>query len=376
MCFFDRVIFIVLLIGQFLAASSGVTTAAAFPVMAATCPDFNGNGRVDIGDLRTIVDHWWQTPTDPDWQDRFDRDGDGDVDVVDVMQVAAALDTTCPPTPTPTSTPTPTPTPSTVSFAVIGDYGSAGQGELDVANLVKSWTPAFIITTGDNNYPSGAASTIDRNIGQYYHDFIYPYTGSYGAGATTNRFFPSLGNHDWNTAGAAPYLEYFTLPGNERYYDFTWGPVHLFAVDSDRSEPDGISGTSTQGAWLQGRLAASNSCWNLVYFHHAPYSSGPHGSNARLQWPFQAWGADAVLSGHDHDYERIILNGFPYFVNGLGGASKYSFGIPVPGSQVRYNAKFGAMRVSATPTTITYEFIAIDGTVVDTYSVSGGCSQG
>ena len=84
----------------------------------------------------------------------------------------------------------------TIRFGVIGDFGSGSTSERDVANLVKSWSPDFIITVGDNNYPDGAASTIDGNIGQFYHSFIYPYSGSYGAGAATNRFFPSLGNHD------------------------------------------------------------------------------------------------------------------------------------------------------------------------------------
>src|SRR2546426_179663 len=74
---------------------------------------------------------------------------------------------------------------SSVRFAVIGDYGYAGQAELDVANLVRSWNPNFIITTGDNNYESGSASTIDQNIGQYYHSFIFPYVGKYGAGSST-----------------------------------------------------------------------------------------------------------------------------------------------------------------------------------------------
>jgi hypothetical protein len=63
-----------------------------------------------------------------------------------------------------------------VRFAVIGDYGLASQPEADVANLVRGWNPDLIITTGDNNYPLGAQSTIDQNIGQYYYDFIYPYT--------------------------------------------------------------------------------------------------------------------------------------------------------------------------------------------------------
>ncbi len=261
----------------------------------------------------------------------------------------------------------------TVRFAVIGDYGLSGPDELAVANLVHSWNPDFIITTGDNNYPLGEASTIDQNIGQYYHDFIFPYVGTYGSGAVTNLFFPSLGNHDWDTSNATPYLDYFALPGNERYYDFVWGPAHLFALDSDAQEPDGISSNSTQATWLQGKLATSTSCWQLVYFHHPPFSSGLHGSTSSMRWPFQTWGVDGVLSGHDHTYERIVLNNFPYFVNGLGGRSIYSFQTPVSGSQVRYNANFGAMLVTATEITITYQFVNVNDVVVDTYSQIGGC---
>ena len=277
------------------------------------------------------------------------------------------------PIPTLTRTPTPSLTPvpaGIIRFAVIGDYGNDSQAEQDVSGLVKSWNPDFVITTGDNNYPLGEAGTIDRNIGQYYHELIYPYTGSYGAGATTNRFFPSLGNHDWYTTNAQPYLDYFALPGNERYYDFVWGPVHFFVIDSDGSEPDGNSSTSTQAVWLQTQLASSTSPWNLVYMHHPPYSSGgTHGSTTVMQWPYQAWGADAVLAGHDHIYERIVLNGLPYFVNGLGGASIYTFNIPVPGSEARYNGNYGAMLVEASGSYITFQFITRTGLVIDSYTL-------
>ena len=81
------------------------------------------------------------------------------------------------------------------NFAVIGDYGLDGENEAKVANLVKGWNPDFIITTGDNNYPYGAAETIDQNIGKYFSDYIYPYSGSYGEGAEENKFFPAIGNH-------------------------------------------------------------------------------------------------------------------------------------------------------------------------------------
>jgi len=257
---------------------------------------------------------------------------------------------------------------SSIRFAVIGDYGSAGPPESDVANLVKSWNPDFIITLGDNNYPSGSATTIDTNIGQYYHELIYPYTGSYGAGATTNRFFPVLGNHDWRTAGAAPYLNYFSLPGNERYYDFIQGPVHFFALDSDPHEPDGYTQTSIQGTWLQNTLNDSAAPWQVVYFHHPPFSSSnKHGSTKYMQWDFQAWGADAILAGHDHTYERLLIDGLPYFVNGLGGASIYGFGGPVPGSQFRYNGDYGAMLVEAANTQIVFKFYTRAGILKDEY---------
>jgi tartrate-resistant acid phosphatase type 5 len=255
-------------------------------------------------------------------------------------------------------------------FAVIGDYGKAGAAEADVATLVHSWSPDLVITTGDNNYDLGEQATIDANIGQYYHDFISPYTGGYGPGATTNRFFPSLGNHDWYTAGAAAYLSYFTLPGNERYYDVLRGPVHFFAIDSDPGEPDGVTAGSTQALWLQQRLASSTAVWQVVYFHHPPYSSGEHGNTTVMQWPFEAWGADLVLSGHDHDYERIMLGGFPYIVNGLGGRSLYTFGTPVAGSVVRYSGDYGAMLVEASPISLTLSLTTRGGQTIDTLTLS------
>lgn len=260
---------------------------------------------------------------------------------------------------------------SSIQFAVIGDFGWAGQPELDVSNLVKSWNPDFIITTGDDNYNYGADSTIDKNIGQYYHEFIHPYYGSYGDGDTINRFFPTLGNHDWLTAGAVPYLNYFTLPNNERYYDFIKGPVHFFAIDSDPHEPDGISSSSTQATWLKNKLAASTSRWKIVYFHHAPYSSGSrHGSTTIMRWSFKQWGANAVLSGHEHNYERLIEDSLVYFVNGLGGKSLYSFGTPISGSIVRYYSDYGAQLVTAYSDSVNFKFYTRTGLLIDSYTIT------
>lgn len=270
----------------------------------------------------------------------------------------------------PSSTPENTPVQLHVRFAVIGDYGSGEEAEADVADLVKSWQPELIITTGDNNYPDGESGTIDQNIGQFFHEFIAPYVGNFGKGAQENRFFPSLGNHDWHAPDADPYLDYFALPGNERYYDFTWGPVHFFALDSDSREPDGVGRSSQQASWLQSRLAASESAWKIVYFHHAPYSSGMHGPVDWMQWPFAEWGADIVLSGHDHTYERIDRDGILYIVNGLGGMSRYGFFGVTEGSQVRYNDDYGAMLVEASESLVQIQFINRQNQVIDFYELS------
>ncbi len=257
-----------------------------------------------------------------------------------------------------------------ITLAVIGDYGYAGTPEADVANLVHSWNVDYVLTTGDNNYPGGAASTIDANIGQYYQPYIGNYVGSYGPGAAQNRFFPVPGNHDWNTGTLQPYVDYFTLPGNERYYDVELGPIHLFALDSDSREPDGRSATSTQAIWLQTALTNSSAPWNLVTLHHPPYSSSSvHGSDPTMQWPFAAWGATAVLAGHDHTYERLQQDGIPYFVNGLGGRSIYDLGNPVPGSIVRYNLDYGAMRLEANPHCLNFSFYSRGGSLIDSVTL-------
>src|SRR5262249_16469122 len=152
---------------------------------------------------------------------------------------------------------------------------------------INSWNPDFIITTGDNNYSTPSTATYDTNVGQYFHSYISPYTGIYGAGATSNAFFPTLGEHDWSSPGDGPYLSFFTLPNNGRSYTVTEGPVQLFAVDSNISEPDGNLGTSVQAAWLKSQLAASTAPWKIVYFSEAPYSSGTtNGSSTWMQWSF------------------------------------------------------------------------------------------
>ncbi|MEO6694022.1 MAG: metallophosphoesterase [Ignavibacteria bacterium] len=255
-------------------------------------------------------------------------------------------------------------------FAAIGDYGKSGANELLVSNFVKSWNPEFIITLGNNNYTAGSQTTIDTNIGQYYSQYIYPYSGAFVTGDTVNRFFPSLGENDWLTANAQPYLDYFTLPNNERYYDFIKGNIHFFAIDSDVNEADGRDSNSVQAQWLKIKLAESSEKWNIVYFNHPPYTSGSSsGPEVNMRWPFKRWGASAVISGHEHVYERLTIDGLPYFVNGLGGESIHSFGATAAGSQIRYNNNFGAMIISSYQDSLSLKFYNITGTKIDQFKI-------
>lgn len=255
--------------------------------------------------------------------------------------------------------------------AVIGDFTS-GTTLNGVSRMIKGWDPAAIVTVGDNYYYD---TSIDTSVGQAFHDYISPYSGSYGAGSTTgNRFWPTLGNHDYDR-GLSNYTNYFALPNNERYYAApVQDDIQFFVVNSNTQETDGTSATSKQATWLKNALAASTATWKIVTFHHPAYTSGTEGDNTYMQWPFQQWGASAVISGHDHIYERLLKNNFLYFVDGLGGAEIVPAQRVEPGSQVRYWSDYGAMLLESTATTLNFKFFSRDGVIRDDYTItnSGG----
>jgi hypothetical protein len=245
-------------------------------------------------------------------------------------------------------------------FAQIGDFGRTTPYATGTAKIVLGWNPDFIVTAGDNNYTSAG---YDGNVGIFYHRYIGHYKGVHGAGSPTNRFWPVLGNHD--STGA--YEDFFTLPGNERYYDFVQGDVHFFMLNSNK-DPDGDSPDSVQGQWLKAHMTASKALYNIVIFHHAPFSSGHHANVSYMRWPFKQWGADVVIAGHDHDYERLVEGGLLYFVNGAG-ASPRSIGSPIPGSKFQNNTDSGAMLIQANDIAMTFQFELRDGRVIDIVTI-------
>ena len=255
-------------------------------------------------------------------------------------------------------------------FALIGDFGFAGPDLSGVAGMIAAFEPDYVVTLGDNNYPQGEAATIDDNIGQYFSDYIGNYAGIYGPGATLNNFYPCVGNRDYTDAESLdPYLDYFTLPGNERYYDFRRGLVHFFVINSDDLEPDdGEDPTGVQALWLQGRLASTIAPYKIVIMHHVGYRSGASGSRPEHQWPFADWGADAVFSGHAHLYERLDIESTPYFVNGIGGRSLTSQTTPpIEGSQMRFSDDFGALLVDVDAYRMHFRLVTTSQTVMDEF---------
>jgi len=251
-------------------------------------------------------------------------------------------------------------------FAIITDYGT-GTGASATANMVKTWSPEFIVTAGDNNQGTTCGTDCYANVvGNYYSEYLT---------SGTERLWPVIGNHD-TYSPTASYLAYFdyipnNINGSKLYYDFVQGPVHFFMLDSE------VSDKETQKTWLEPRLKASTAAWQIVIFHQPAASAGIHGSNTNMQWDFAGWGADFVISGHNHIYERIEWNGIVYFNAGAGGnnaRSDYNTG-KLP-SGVVTKAHFetpnanGATKVTASNTEITFEFYSTSDTVTpkDTYT--------
>ena len=249
-----------------------------------------------------------------------------------------------------------------ITFAVIGDYGQDTKEEGMVAEMIKTWGVDFIITTGDNNYFLGSKKTLTQNIGKYYGDYIYNPTAPaalqcHGRAEKEkfNRFYPCPGNHDCYTRNGKPYAMYFGLPMN---YNFVWGPVHFYSLNT------GMTGVSHCQDSLRAGLSSAKEPFKFVYFHHPPFSPGEHGSDSKMQWPFGPWGADVVLTGHEHFYTRIEDKKAPkpeYITCGSSG-NTHLYGCNVhPLDSSRFSVKcddqhFGAMRVRVTRTMAVFEY--------------------
>ncbi len=227
----------------------------------------------------------------------------------------------------------------------------------DTAKLVErglaASRDASVLLLGDNVYQRGTA--------REFHDCYQPTWGRFKA-----RTWPSPGNHEYATPGAKGYFDYFGNAAGIGYYSVELGAWHVISLNSN------LSGAAQQAqlAWLEKDLAGSRTRCTLAYWHHPLYSSGWHGSIAVMR---PAWallyeaGAELVLSGHDHIYERFLPQdangkldeerGIRQFVVGTGGAYYTPFKFPIENSKVRDNSRFGVLKLVLREDSYTWEFL-------------------
>ena len=268
-------------------------------------------------------------------------------------------------TATPIGTAAATTTPSAdVTILAAGDISSCGSPGDSLTATELDALQGTVLTLGDNAYESGTAA-----------EFSACYDPTWGR--AKSRTMPAPGNHEYLTAGASGYFGYFGAVAGDPlkgYYSYDVGTWHLIALNSNCTPAGGCSASSPQEQWLRADLAAHPTACTLAYWHHPRFSSGEHGSDTKYQALWQALydaGADIVLNGHDHDYERFtsqtpagdpdLLNGIREFVVGTGGASHYAIGTPISQSEVREGQTFGVLRLTLHATSYDWSFLPVAG---------------
>jgi acid phosphatase type 7 len=210
----------------------------------------------------------------------------------------------------------------TVTLVGAGDIGRCDdRSDSKTARLVGK-IPGTVFTLGDSAYPDGTR--------EQFRDCYDPTWGKY-----KKRTRPTAGNHDYHTAGAKPYFNYFRWrAGRPRgYYSYDRGAWHIVALNSNCEEVGGCDWRSAQGRWLSTDLDRHRGRCTLAYFHHPLYASGSGYDSPKVK-PFwhilYNYHADVILNGHAHRYERFArispsgerssARGIRQFIVGTGGA--------------------------------------------------------
>ena len=238
------------------------------------------------------------------------------------------------------------------------------------AAVVRRIAPNQVLALGDTQYESGAFSA-----------FLQSYDPTWGQFTSITR--PVVGNHEYRTPGAAGYFRYFgTRAGDPHrgYYTYRIGAWRIIALNSNCEQVGGCHSTSRQAGWLRSVLANNTSRCTLALMHHPRFSSGSHGSDARLKYLWSRLSrarVEAVVGGHEHDYERFgpqdawgnsYSRGPLQFVVGTGGKSLRSFGQIQPNSRVRESSTYGALKLSLSTSRLYWRFVPEQG---KTFSDSG-----
>lgn len=219
-----------------------------------------------------------------------------------------------------------------IHVGIIGDWGTGSQGQRKVFQMVQRLDQSspfnFLLTVGDNFYPSGVDSVTDEKWRTVFEE-------TYGSLGRT--VFASLGNHDHrgHVGAQVAYSQQKTtwrMPA--RYYSFTQPmsehiSVLFVAIDT---EPLWQNKDPAQLKWIEHTLKTSQSHWKIVFGHHPIFSSGPHGDNESLIKTLEPIlvknQADVYIAGHDHALEinrpgeRIV-----HVVSGGGGGKERAYPI-------------------------------------------------
>jgi alkaline phosphatase len=251
-----------------------------------------------------------------------------------------------------------------------GDIATCAARDDEATAALVETIPGFVFTLGDNAYESGTAA-----------QFRDCYDPSWGRFLDRTRF-AVIGNHDDLTDDGAPAKAYF---GSAATRDgVTWfsedvGTWHVIVLDSNCEQLKGGCGAgSAQLEWLRADLAASSARCTLALWHQPRFSSGFHGNDPSVA-PFwdalYAAGADLVLNGHDHDYERFApqdpagrgdpARGITEIVVGTGGAGLRPFGTIVPNGVVRSSLAHGVLVLTLKSAGWSYRFVSTDGSFSD-----------
>jgi hypothetical protein len=292
--------------------------------------------------------------------------------VTGVAAGSATITATCE-TKTGTSAITVTTTSSGAILMGAGDIAIGDTYENETAKLIEAVPSATAITLGDNAYENGSTS-----------DYV-AYDVTWGRFKARTK--PCPGNHDYHIAGAADYFTYWGSlagPAGRGYYSYDVGSWHIISLDSEID----MSAGSAQEVWLRADLAAHPNDCTLAYWHQPRFSSGDiHGSNTDCQPLWQALqdaGAEIVLNGHDHEYERFApqtatgvadpAHGIREFVVGTGGANLYTITTTIANSEVHNTSTYGVLKLTLGTGTYSWEFVPIAGQTF-TDAGSGTCHK-
>ena len=273
------------------------------------------------------------------------------------------------PSPTHTFTPTPTSTNTPVYFSGAGDVSICGQtgDDLTAKLLMEEVGSGLYFVAGDSSNENGT---------------LYEYQNCFGP--SWGQFLPDMrvvpGNHDYYSDPLENFWIYFDgLAGEpgKGWYSFEHGDWHIVMLNSNCGFV-GCGPSSEQLAWLQEDLTQNDSTCSLAIWHHPRFNSGIAGN---ADWLYTFWdvlyenGADVVVNGHDHHYERMAKinpggeldpdDGIRSFIVGTGGVSYYGIDQIQPFSEVRITNHFGIIQFTLMEDRYTWRFINVEGEVMD-----------